>query len=76
MSIAKKIPGGWVTILVGGAAFIYILGNTQVSPAATKFSDDTVGLGVKTFPGGVGGLLFALAAAGAFLNKETIGKFT
>jgi hypothetical protein len=69
----KHIPGGWITVLVGGAVFIYLVGNSNVNPTATTFSNDTVGVGVKNFPGGLFGTLVALASVGAFLNKETIG---
>ena len=73
---AKKIPGGWITILVGGAVFVYIIGNANYSPALTNFKDETIGLGEKKLPGGFLGTLSLLSVAGAFLNRETIGKLT
>lgn len=75
-NVIKDIPGQWITVLVGGAVFIYIVGNSQVSQPATKFSDDTVGLGLKTIPGGWTGFILALAGAGAFLNEHSFGKIT
>lgn len=72
----KGIPGQWITVLVGGAVFIYILGQSNVHPTLTTFSDDTVGVGVQKLPGGFLGTLSLLAAAGAFLNRESFGKLT
>lgn len=72
----KDIPGGWITVLVGGAVFIYILGNSEASPTLTKLSDDTVGVGVQKLPGGFLGTLSLLAVAGGFLNEQSFGKLT
>lgn len=74
--IINKVPGGWVTLLVGGAVAIYLVGQDTQNPTYKTFSDDTVGKLSKISPGGMIGLLGLLATAGAFLNKETIGKFT
>lgn len=72
----QHIPGGYITLFVGGAVFVYIVGNSGVSETATTFSNDTVGLGLKTIPGGWTGLVFALFAAGSFLNERQFGKIT
>lgn len=71
----KDIPGGWITVFVGGAIAIYVINNASSNETVNKFSDDTVGLGVKTF-GGLPGLLAVLSVAGAFLNEQTMGKLT
>lgn len=75
-AIVKDIPGQWITVFVGGAVFIYIVGQANVNETVTTFSNDTVGLGLKTIPGGWAGFIFALAGAGAFLNEHSFGKIT
>jgi hypothetical protein len=72
----QKIPGGWITVLVGGAVVIYLLGKDTNNPTLQSLSDGTVGQGTRIAPGGFLGFLGLLATAGAFLNKETVGKFT
>jgi hypothetical protein len=74
--MVKNIPGGWITVLVGGAFFIYVVGQTNVSTTTTTFANDTVGTLSNVFPGGMLGLTAALVAAGAFLNKEMLGRLT
>lgn len=76
MSLAKKVPGGYVTLLVGGAVFIYIIGKQGISPAVTKFSDDTVGALQDALPGKFIGMLTALVTVGVFLNEHSFGKAT
>lgn len=74
--IINRVPGGWITLLVGGAVVIYLVGQDTQNPTYKTFADDTVGKLSKIAPGGFIGLLGLLATAGAFLNKETIGKLT
>lgn len=74
--LVKDIPGQWITVLVGAAVLIYLLGNSNVSPNATEFANDTVGVGVQKLPGGLLGTLGILATAGGFLNRESFGKLT
>lgn len=74
--LIKDIPGQWITVLVGSAVLIYLLGNTKTYPTLTQFSDDTVGVGIQKLPGGLLGTLGILATAGGFLNRESFGKLT
>ena len=74
--MVKNIPGGWITVFVGGVLFIYIIGQTNVSTTTTTFANDTVGTLSNVFPGGMTGLIAAGVIAGAFLNKEMMGRLT